>query len=189
MRVDQTTCVTIEARMPPLCRRSSGRAGSFLAKHTLDPQPGAQGDPATVTASPSSSGNRSDHRGPATEPHGPSQASPLDGPPSHSGCPPQPVSRKARILASAIYRLRSRPVTLAIVGTPLLASTATTKPGPLGLASSTSLGLSTCSPRSAVHSCSTAAVRAQNSSTAPTQTAGPRTSTTTSAPIRRRDDA
>lgn len=76
MRVDQTTCVTIEARMPPLCRRSSGRAGSFLAKHTLDPQPGAQGDPATVTASPSSSGNRSDHRGPATEPHGPSQASP-----------------------------------------------------------------------------------------------------------------
>ena len=31
--------------MPPLCRRSSGRAGSFLAKHTLDPQPGATGRP------------------------------------------------------------------------------------------------------------------------------------------------
>ena len=45
MRVDQTTCVTIEARLPPLCRRSSGRAGSFLAKHTLDPQPGATGRP------------------------------------------------------------------------------------------------------------------------------------------------
>ena len=31
--------------MPPLCRRSSGRAGSFIAKHTLDPQPGATGRP------------------------------------------------------------------------------------------------------------------------------------------------